>query len=165
MLSRLFGAVWGAAASTMKDKVKYSGEVEPIRTGRPFGERRPAGKIYAVDPQAVARLKAIMAEKEKLRETAEEAGKSDIMGNILRTQHERQAALNARKRKPEIPANLAREWHITFLPGGLFIGGGGGVGGGGAEAAASALAGAGAAGFAAGGGAGLAAADAGNDLK
>ena len=60
-----------------------------------------------------------MAEKEKLRETAEEAGKSDIMGNILRTQHERQAALNARKRKPEIPANLAREWHITFLPGGL----------------------------------------------
>lgn len=98
---------------------KLTDEVEPIRTGRPFGERKPAGKIYAVDPAAVVRLKALMMEKKKLREAASKQEERDILGDMLRTQHGRQAELNARKRKPEIPAELAREWHITYYQAGL----------------------------------------------
>ena len=105
----------------MIDMAKLAGEVEPIRTGRSLGERNPAGKIYAVDPAAVARLKATMAEKERLRGAAAKPEKSDIMGNMLRTQHERQAELNARRRKPKIAADQAREWHITDYQAGFSI--------------------------------------------
>ena len=105
----------------MIDIDKLSGGAEPIRTGRYSGEGNQAGKIYAVDPEAVARLKRTMAEKEKLRGTASGAEKSDILGNILRTQYERQAELNASRRLPEIPADLAREWHISLYQAGLSI--------------------------------------------
>jgi hypothetical protein len=98
-----------------------SGEDEPIRTGRFLGERNPAGKMYAVDPEAVARLKAYVAEKDKLRGPASKPEKGDILSNILRSQHERQAELNARRRKPEIPADLAREWHIDYYQAGYSI--------------------------------------------
>ncbi len=105
----------------MIDKAKLTGEAEPIRTGRSLGERMPAGKIYPVDPAAVARLKAYVAEREKRRPSTSKPGKGDILSNILRTQYERQAELNARRRKPEIPADLAREWHISYYQAGLSI--------------------------------------------
>ena len=103
------------------NRSKLPGGDEPIRTGRRRGERIPAGKIYPVDPQAVARLKAYVAEREKLRPSASNQGKGDILSNILRTQYERQAELNARRRKPEIPAELAREWHITYYQAGFSV--------------------------------------------
>ena len=105
----------------MIDKAKLTGEAEPIRTGRSLGERIPAGKMYPVDPEAVARLKAYDAERDKLRPSASKPGRGDILSNMLRTQHERQAELNARRRKPEIPAELAREWHITYYQAGFSI--------------------------------------------
>ena len=103
------------------NRSKLPGGDEPIRTGCRRGERIPAGKIYPVDPQAVARLKAYVAEREKLRPSASNQGKGDILSNILRTQYERQAELNARRRLPEIPAELARQWHIDYYQAGLSI--------------------------------------------
>ena len=103
------------------DKENLSGRDEPIRTGRTFSERRPAGKIYAVDPKAVARLKAYVSEKEKQRTSTSKPEQGDIVSNLMRTQYRRQAVLNARRRKPEIPAELARQWHITFYQAGLSI--------------------------------------------
>lgn len=105
----------------MLDMAKLNGEVEPIRTGRSLGERKPAGKMYPVDPEAVARLKKIVTEREKLRGAESRPEKNDILGNMLRTQYERQAELNARRRKPEIPADLAREWHISYYQAGFSI--------------------------------------------
>ena len=105
----------------MMDKAKLTGGNEPIRTGRSIGERKPAGKIYPVDPEAVARLKAYVAEKEKLRGAEDNTKKGDIISNIMRTQYERQAELNARRRKPEIAAELARLWHVDFYQAGLSV--------------------------------------------
>ena len=103
------------------NRSKLSGGDEPIRTGCRLGERKPAGKIYPVDPEAAARLKAYVAEREKLRGPASKPEKNDILGNMLRTQYERQAELNARKRKPEIAAELARQWHIDYYQAGYSI--------------------------------------------
>ena len=100
------------------DKRKLSGRVEPIRTGRAFGERNLAGKLYEVDPEAVARLKAYIVEREKLQPPGSQPAKGDILANIRRTQHERQAELNARMRKPEIPADVARDWHVKYYQAG-----------------------------------------------
>ena len=103
------------------NRSKLSGGDEPIRTGRRLGERKSAGEIYPVDPEAAARLKAYVSEKQKLEPSASKPDKGDILSNILRTQHERQAELNARRRLPEIPADLARQWHIDFYQAGLSI--------------------------------------------
>jgi DNA-binding NtrC family response regulator len=103
------------------NRSKLSGGDEPIRTGRRLGERKSAGKIYPVDPEAAARLKAYVCEKQKLEPSASKPEKGDILSNILRTQHERQAELNARKRKPEIAAELAHELHITYYQAGYSV--------------------------------------------
>ena len=103
------------------NRSKLSGGDEPIRTGRRLGERKSAGKIYPVDPEAAARLKAYVSEKQKLEPSASKLYKGDILSKILRTQHERQAELNARKRKPEIPAELAHQWHIDYYQAGYSI--------------------------------------------
>jgi hypothetical protein len=105
----------------MVDIAKLCAEDEPIRTGRSLRERRPGGKLYAVNPEAVARLKATLAERERLEGAAVSPEKSDILGDLLRAQRERQTELNARKRKPEIPAEIACEWHIDFYQEGYSI--------------------------------------------
>lgn len=104
----------------MEEKNRNSQD-QPIRTGRTYAERNPAGKIYEVDPEAVLRLKAYISEKEKQGTAKPKSEKGDILANILRTQYERQAELNASRRKPEIPAELARQWHITYYQAGESI--------------------------------------------
>ena len=102
-------------------KRKLIDEAEPIRTGRRIGERVPSGTIYEVDPAAVARLKAHFAHLEAARANEPRRKTGDILGNLRSTQRERQEELNARMRKPEIPAELARGWHVTYYQAGFTL--------------------------------------------
>ena len=102
-------------------KSKLIDEAEPIRTGRRIGERIPSGRIYEVDPAAVARLKAHFAKVEAARADEPQRKSGDILSNLRKTQRERQEELNARMRKPKIPAALARRWHITFYQAGFTL--------------------------------------------
>lgn len=105
----------------MLTKRKLIDEAEPIRIGRRIGERIPSGTIYEVDPAAVARLKAHFAELEAARANEPQRKSGDILGNLRQTQRERQEELNARMRKPKIPAELARGWHVAYYQAGFTL--------------------------------------------